>query len=32
MQQGLLHFYGLAAELGEAPLVEALDILDPERE
>lgn len=29
MQQGLLRFYRHAAELGEAPLVEALGILDP---
>jgi chorismate dehydratase len=32
MQQGLLHFYGLAAELGEAPRIAVLDILDLERE
>lgn len=29
MQQGLLHFYRLAADLGEAPLVTRLDILQP---
>lgn len=31
MQQGLLHFYRLAAELGEAPQVDTLDILPPDR-
>lgn len=31
MQQGLLHFYRLAADLGEAPRVARLDIMDPER-
>lgn len=31
MQQGLLHFYRLAADLGEAPRVETLDILPPDR-
>jgi chorismate dehydratase len=29
MQQGLLHFYELAARLDEAPRVAALDILEP---
>lgn len=32
MQQGLLHFYRLAADLGEAPRTTVLDILDPDRE
>lgn len=32
MQQGLLHFYRLAADLGEAPRVTKLDILDMERD
>jgi hypothetical protein len=27
MQRGLLHFYHLAAELGEAPATAALDIV-----
>jgi chorismate dehydratase len=31
MQQGLLHFYELAAQIDEAPPVTTLDILDPER-
>lgn len=29
MQQGLLHFYGLAARIEEAPRVTRLDILEP---
>jgi hypothetical protein len=29
MQQGLLHFYELAARLDEAPRVATLDILEP---
>jgi chorismate dehydratase len=31
MQQGLLHFYELAARLGEAPPVDRLDILEADR-
>lgn len=29
MRQGLLHFYALAAQIGEAPAVSTLDILEP---
>ena len=31
MQQGLLHFFELAARIGEAPHIASLDILDPDR-
>ena len=32
MQDGLLHFYELAARIDEAPRIASLDILDPERD